>query len=55
MFNDTFREIDFPSRLFQGSFEPIMNVSETDKSYEISTEIPGVKKEDIHVEIQNQN
>ncbi len=32
---------------------PRLNVSETDKSFEVEAEVPGVKKEDIKVAIDN--
>ncbi len=36
-----------------GSLLPAIDVSETDDSYVISAELPGVTKEDIHVSIQD--
>lgn len=37
-----------------GSISPRLNVVETEKSYEIEAELPGVKKEDVKVAIDNQ-
>jgi len=37
-----------------GSISPRLNVVETEKSYEIEAELPGVKKEDVKVAIENQ-
>ena len=38
----------------EGSISPRLNVSETEKSFEIEAELPGVKKEDVKVAIENQ-
>lgn len=37
-----------------GLTSPRLNVTETDKSFEIEAELPGVKKEDIMVAVDNQ-
>jgi HSP20 family protein len=37
----------------EGAASPRLNVNETEKSYEISAEIPGVKKEDIKVAVDH--
>ncbi len=34
-----------------GSFVPSVDLSETDKSYEVETHLPGMKKDDINVEV----
>jgi len=36
-----------------GFFAPRIDVKETDTSYEVSAELPGVKKDDIHVTLNN--
>lgn len=36
-----------------GFFTPRIDVKETDTEYQISAELPGVKKEDIHVTLEN--
>jgi HSP20 family protein len=33
-------------------FTPRVNLAETDKAYEVTAEIPGLKPEDIHVELE---
>lgn len=34
-------------------FSPEMDVMETDKTFEISVSIPGIKKKDVNIEIEN--
>lgn len=43
------KPMDLPSELTPQQIK--MDVKEQDKAYEVHAEIPGVKKEDIHVEI----
>lgn len=45
----------FPSRLTSenGLFSPKVDIHEKEKSYEILADLPGVKKEDIHVTLQH--
>lgn len=38
---------------FRKDWIPAVNVSETDKSYEIELAAPGLKKEDFHVKVEN--
>jgi len=49
-FNDF--SLGFPENgnLVETAFRPKINVSETDKEYQIDADLPGVKKEDINVE-----
>lgn len=52
-FDDLFRGFFRPVR-FEGQMQPMqikMDVKENDKSYTVHADIPGVKKEDIHVTI----
>lgn len=37
----------------KGLFAPRIDLKETDKAYEVSAELPGVKKEDIHLTLNN--
>jgi HSP20 family protein len=37
----------------EGAIRPRLNVSETEKTYEVEAEIPGVKKEDIKVSVDH--
>ncbi|MBZ0094348.1 MAG: Hsp20/alpha crystallin family protein [Sulfuricella sp.] len=53
-FDDLFRGFLRPVR-FEGQPQPMqikMDVKEDDKNYNVHAEIPGVKKEDIHVTIE---
>lgn len=53
-FDDLFRGFFRPVR-FEGQPQPMtikMDVKEDDKAYTVHAEIPGVKKEDIHVSIE---
>ena len=52
-FDDTFRSLMRPWRMEMADAVPRIKVdlSEQDGSYAVKAEIPGVKKEDIHVEI----
>ena len=36
-------------------FTPSLNVSETDNGYEVSVELPGLKPEEVHVELKEGN
>jgi HSP20 family protein len=55
MFEDFFTPFSGLSRTgAEGSISPRLNVVETDKSFEVEAEMPGVKKEDIKVAIDNQ-
>ncbi|MCB9091718.1 MAG: Hsp20/alpha crystallin family protein [Halobacteriovoraceae bacterium] len=42
-----------PSLTKTGGFTPALNIKEDEDSYVVETELPGVNKEDIHVEIQD--
>ena len=51
LFNDFFR----PAPVWENNSEPLpirVDVRETAEAYTVAAEIPGVKKEDIHVEIE---
>jgi len=53
-FDDLFRGFMRPVR-FEGQAQPMqikMDVKEDEKNYNVHAEIPGVKKEDIHVTIE---
>jgi HSP20 family protein len=58
MFEDFFAPFTPSSSLSrrgaEGITSPRLNVAETDKSFEVEAEMPGVKKEDIKVAIDNQ-
>jgi HSP20 family protein len=38
----------------EGAVSPRLNVSETDKAFEVQAELPGVKKEDVKVAVEHQ-
>jgi HSP20 family protein len=38
----------------EGSVSPRLNVTESDKAFEVQAELPGVKKEDVKVAIEHQ-
>lgn len=58
MFEDFFAPFTTGSSLSQwggeGVATPRLNVTETDKSFEVEAEMPGVKKEDVKVAVENQ-
>ena len=35
------------------SFMPVMDISETDNAYQVRLEVPGMEKEDISIEVEN--
>ncbi|HEX5065825.1 MAG TPA: Hsp20/alpha crystallin family protein [Myxococcota bacterium] len=51
VFGDLFR--DFPQSARAAAFVPAMDVSENDSHYTITVEIPGVRKDDVHVELRD--
>jgi len=58
MFEDMFAPFTQGGALSQwapeGALSPRLNVSENDKAFEVQAELPGVKKEDVKVAIENQ-
>lgn len=46
-----FKEIFAPASMDENSFK--VDVKETDKGYELSADLPGMKKEDIHLSYEN--
>jgi HSP20 family protein len=48
---DLFREWPLSTRA--GAFVPAVDLSENDTHYTITVEIPGVQKDDVHVELQD--
>ncbi|MFK7822645.1 MAG: Hsp20/alpha crystallin family protein [Oligoflexales bacterium] len=39
--------------IFTGKLTPLMNVAESENAYEIETELPGVEKQDVKIEIND--
>lgn len=58
MFEDMFAPFTQGAGLSQwqgeGTISPRLNVSETDKAFQVQAELPGVKKEDVKVAIEHQ-
>lgn len=58
MFEDMFAPFTQGSALSQwqgeGAISPRLNVSETDKAFQVQAELPGVNKEDVKVAIEHQ-
>ena len=56
-FDNMFDDFFAPSRAFpdsnRGFFTPRVDIKETKDHYEISAELPGVKKEDLHVTLED--
>ncbi len=56
-FDNVFDEFFAPARAFsetnRGFFSPRVDVKENEDHYEITAELPGVKKEDLHVTLEN--
>lgn len=50
-FDEVFNQSLMGPRLRTGGMTPRMDVSETDKEYVVKAEVPGVKKEDIKVNV----
>ena len=54
VFSDFFRgDLVDDGSFFSGSWAPAIDVSETDDSYIIRAELPGMKKEDVKITINN--
>lgn len=43
---------DLPTAVAEGGFVPAADVEETDDAYVLDIELPGVRKQDVHVETQ---
>ena len=53
---DFFRGFGRPERMLYGKNAPRMmktDVKETDEGYELAVDLPGMKKEEIHLDLQN--
>jgi HSP20 family protein len=48
-----FDEALYNKRPFEGSFMPGIDVRETDKNYEVEVALPGIKKDDIKVDLED--
>lgn len=54
-YNDFFRNNEFPTFKPSGlsNFTPVVNTREDDNAFHIDADLPGVKKEDIHVDVKD--
>lgn len=52
-FIDRFFNDDLFGNRFNSNFSPKVDIAETDKSFEIQFHIPGVKKEDINIDLSD--
>lgn len=54
MFDDTFfNDFFMPFERRSGNWFPALDVHETDAKYLVDVDLPGIKKEDIHVSLEN--
>lgn len=52
-FIDKFFNDDFFGKKLNNTFSPKVDLAETDKNFEIQFHVPGIKKEDIKIDITN--
>lgn len=52
-FVDRFFNDDFYGSKWNSNFSPKVDIAESDKSFEIQFHVPGVKKEDINIDIKD--
>jgi HSP20 family protein len=50
---DSWFDFDFPRFGFEGSWTPAVDIEEKDGKYIVKADVPGVNKEDLHVELRN--
>ena len=55
IFDDFFNDSLFFKSNFRNEFTPNVDIAETDKSFEFSFDLPGVKKSDLSIEMNNGN
>ncbi|MBE49334.1 MAG: heat-shock protein Hsp20 [Flammeovirgaceae bacterium] len=55
IFDDFFNDSLFFKSNFKNEFTPNADIAETDKSFEFSFDLPGVKKSDLSIEMNNGN
>ncbi len=56
LMDDFFKGWETPSLggAYERSWQPVVNISETEKSFQIETELPGVEKKDIKMSLHDQ-
>ncbi len=55
IFDDFFNDSLFFKSNFRNEFTPNVDIAETDKSFEFSFDLPGVKKSDLSIEMNDGN
>tara|TARA_B100000482_G_C12586857_1_gene290012 strand:+ start:267 stop:707 length:441 start_codon:yes stop_codon:yes gene_type:complete len=55
IFDDFYNDSLFFKSNFRNEFTPNADIAETDKSFEFSFDLPGVKKSDLSIEMNNGN
>ncbi|SFG79934.1 Hsp20/alpha crystallin family protein [Neptunomonas qingdaonensis] len=54
LFDDSFlNDFFMPTERRMGNWFPAIDVHETDSKYLVNVDLPGIKKEDIHVSLEN--
>ncbi|MBI5668677.1 MAG: Hsp20/alpha crystallin family protein [Chloroflexi bacterium] len=53
MFNETWRNMNWSGESEMGGFNLPLDVHETDKEYTVTTDLPGVSADNIHVKFQD--
>ena len=57
-FDNALRQFGFPfnedgDRMLKASFRPNLDISSDEKSYQVTLEAPGMKQEDLHIELSD--
>mgnify|MGYP001159251806 CR=1 FL=1 len=53
LFDDTLRASEGDEELMRGAWAPAVDIHETEDGYAVTADLPGVKKEDIEVDLKN--
>lgn len=51
MLEQTFGGFDWPSPALAGGWSPLVDIEEADDAYVVEAELPGVKQEDVNIEL----
>lgn len=52
-FNDLFEEMDLPEMELAAGWHPVVDIFDEGNEVVLKAELPGIKKEEIHVEVEN--